>query len=133
MQPLVADPQPVEVPSNDTGPEDDGKSESHRGTDNNRGSGRRERSEARGNGDANRTAKKEENAEVASFDGELPQFLQKPDGDAEVAEKPKRARRSPSRAKTAKAAEKEASDATVETASADAGDDTASDAEVAAG
>jgi hypothetical protein len=87
-------------------------------------SGRSNKAEARSNG--------ETPGDVASFDGDLPQFLQKPAEDSEPAEKPKRTRR-PSRAKTAKASEDNAADAPSETTSADNQDDSASDAEVVAG
>ena len=85
---------------------------------------RSEKTGSRGNG--------EDAGDVASFDGDLPQFLQKPAEDAEPAEKPKRGRRPSSRSKTAKASEDEASDTPAETASKDSNDDTASDAEVVA-
>ena len=99
-------PQPVEAKSDD------------------KPSGRSDDTEARSNGEGT--------GDVANFDGDLPQFLQKPSEDSEPAEKPKRARRSSSRSKTAKSSDGDATESPVEKASADNQDDSASDAEVVA-
>ncbi|NNE23788.1 MAG: DUF4167 domain-containing protein [Rhizobiales bacterium] len=84
-----------------------------------------DKADARGNG--------AETGDVASFDGDLPQFLQKPAEDSEPAEKPKRQRRPSSRSKTAKQSDGDETEASADKASAENQDDPASDAEVVAG
>ena len=69
--------------------------------------------------------------DMASFDGDLPQFLQQPVEEGEKAEKPKKSKRS-SRSRSAKS-EEAGDEAAVETASAEPSEESSSDAEAAVG